>query len=92
MITPTDKRQASLSILQRLRRQGLPPREERMESMFDSLASNEEEKEEEGEEPKAPEYEFEAPEEQEPGTEKKKGPKLDQGKVGKFKKGFMSVR
>ena len=40
MLTPTNKREASLSILQRLRQKGLPEREEKVDSMFDSLAMN----------------------------------------------------
>lgn len=38
MMTESKKRRESLSILQRLRQQGTPGREEKMESMFDSVS------------------------------------------------------
>ena len=98
MITSSDKRQANLSILQRLRQQGLPQREEQMDSMFDSLVgTNESGESEQGEEElEAPDtgdgYEVQSPEQQAKEREKKKkGPTLDQGKVGQFKKGLLSV-
>lgn len=94
MITPTDKREASLSILQRLRRQGLPTREEKVEGMFDGLLAQSDEDRDEGRgETTEPEYEYSSPEEEERerAKKKKKGPNLDQGKVGQFKKGFLST-
>jgi hypothetical protein len=40
MITQSDKRKANLSILQKLRQQGAPVREDKMDSMFDSISPN----------------------------------------------------
>lgn len=74
MITQSDKRQAGLTILQRLRKQGAP-REERVDSMFDSLSGmlpEEEEEEMQGEEQPSPEYELRSPEEEERLRQKKK--------------------
>lgn len=91
MITDSDKRQAGLSLLQRLRRQGVP-REEKVESMFDSLSGGGPEDEPQDEEQPFPEYELRSPEEEAKEREKKKKPALDQKKVDLFKKGFMSVK
>ena len=100
MITDSNKRQAGLTLLQRLRHQGLPDREEKMESMFDSIAGGDEgEGDDEYQaagkpEMKKPEYEEMTPEEEERYREEKrkqKGPSLEPKKVDKFKKGFMSV-
>jgi len=85
-MTESKKRQTSLGILQRLRQKGLPEREEKMESMFDSLIGSDGEDSEP--EVESPEYELESPEEQE---KKRKGPKLEPSKVDQFKKGFKSV-
>ena len=92
-MTESKKRQTSLSILEKLRQQGTPaPREEKMESMFDSIAMSGEESGEDEEVP-APEYELESPEETDKRREKekKKGPNLEPKKVDQFKKGFKSV-
>lgn len=88
MITDSDKRQAGLNLLQRLRRQGLPQREEKVESMFDSLAGDSAEDDGAVD---SPEYEMQSPETVER-ERKKKGPNLDQGKVEKFKKGFFGTK
>lgn len=93
MITDSTKRQTGLNLLQRLRRQGLPAREEKMESMFDSLTGNdEEEKSGDGDTDSSPEYELQSPEQQAKEREKTKGPKLDPGKVDRFKKGFFGTK
>ena len=96
MMTDSMKRQTSLNLLQKLRKQGLPQREEQVDSMFDSLTgggkpseSELEDGEDEGGE--APEYELQSPEQQAKEREKK-GPKLDPSKVEKFKKGFMGTK
>jgi len=93
MITDSTRRQASLNLLQKLRSQGLPNREEKMDSMFDSLTSGEGEsgQDDTEEEIDSPEYELQSPEKQAKEREKK-GPKLDPSKVEKFKKGFMSTK
>lgn len=97
MMTDSMKRQTSLNLLQKLRKQGLPQREEQVDSMFDSLMgggkpgeSELEDGEDEGGE--APEYELQSPEQQAKEREKKKSPNLDQSKVEKFKKGFMGTK
>lgn len=86
MMTESKKRMESLSILQKLRQQGTPGREEKMDSMFDSVARNDGEELEEGE-----------PDEELPegGDEKqlpkKKKPQIDPRKADQFTKGFKSV-
>ena len=73
MITDSTKREASLNLLQKLRRQGLPAREEKMDSMFDSLTKGDvSEQDETGEEADSPEYELQSPEKQAQEREKKK--------------------
>lgn len=88
MITQSDKRKANLSILQKLRQQGAPVREDKMDSMFDSISPN-------GEDVVEGEEDIEDIEmamgEKEKKKEKKKGPSLEPGKVDQFKKGFFSV-
>lgn len=76
MITKSNQREASLSILQRLRQQGLPAREEKMDSMFDGMLAKSEGEESE-EKSQSPEYEMESPEEQARKREKKKNPNLN---------------
>ena len=73
MITDSTKREASLNLLQKLRRQGLPAREEKMDSMFDSLTKGDvSEQDETGEEADSHEYELQSPEKQAQEREKKK--------------------
>ena len=75
MMTASNKRQANLSILQRLRQQGLPQREEQMDSMFDSLTGGEAVSKQDDED-EAPDtgdgYEVQSPEQQERERQKKK--------------------
>jgi hypothetical protein len=94
MITDSTRRQASLNLLQKLRRQGLPNREEKMDSMFDSLTSGEGESEpgDDKEGTDSPDYELQSPAEQAKEREKKKATQLEPGKVDKFKKGFMGTK
>ena len=90
MITQSDKRKANLSILQKLRQQGAPVREDKMDSMFDSISPNGEDME--GGEEDIEDIEMAMGEkEREKKKEKKKGPPLEPGKVDRFKKGFFSV-
>lgn len=96
MMTDSMKRQTSLNLLQKLRRQGLPAREEKMESMFDSLTGSDgsdksDESEQDGED-QTPEYELQSPEQQAKEREKKKNPQLEPGKVERFKKGFLGTK
>ena len=84
MMTESKKRMESLSILQKLRQQGTPGREEKMDSMFDSVVPPE------GEEDGEPDEELpeEGAEKQLP---KKKKPQIDPRKADQFTKGFKSV-
>ena len=95
MITQSDKRKANLSILQKLRQQGAPVREDKLDSMFDSLSYSEEgmgEDTGEGiEEDLEGNVEEAMGEKKESKRLKKKGPPLDDKKVDQFKKGFFSV-
>lgn len=91
MITQSDKRKANLSILQKLRQQGAPVREDKMDSMFDSISPNggEENGGGEGEEDIGDVEEAMGKEGKE--KKKKRGPQLDRDKVDQFKRGFSSV-
>lgn len=76
MMTPSDKRKASLSILQRLRQDGFPQKEETIDSMFVNLYGGEGEGEPgEGEES---EEEMNSKEKK----KKQKNPPLDLAKKG----------
>ena len=90
MMTESKKRMESLSILQKLRQQGTPGREEKMDSMFDSLSQNEGEEDGEGDE-ELPEGEEGQEDNREQLPPPKKKPKLDAKKVEQFTKGFKSV-
>jgi len=98
MLTPTNKREASLSILQRLRQKGLPEREEKVDSMFDSLAMNDGGEEDEDEDKKPlPDVEIEDDQASPPqpalaSPAKKKGPNLNPEKTKQFMKTFKGVR
>jgi len=96
MLTPTNKREASLSILQRLRQKGLPEREEKVDSMFDSLAANDEGEEDADKKP-LPNVEIEDDQASPPqpalaSPAKKKGPNLNPEKTKQFMKAFKGVR
>ena len=96
MLTPTNKREASLSILQRLRQKGLPEREEKVDSMFDSLAMNDEGEEDEDKKP-LPDVEIEDDQASPPqpalaSPAKKKGPNLNPEKTKQFMKAFNGVK
>jgi hypothetical protein len=91
MMTESKKRSATLGILSRLRQQGMPEREEKMDSMFDALAGDyeldKEDKEEMPEDDTAT-----TPEPVTSSPENQKKPKLDQDKAKQFMKAFKSVR
>lgn len=94
MMTESKKRSTTLDILSRLRQQGMPEREERMDSMFDSLVGEEKV---EGDEPSEEDNKEGGDRATLPlpitaSPAKKKGPQLEPEKTKQFMKAFKGTK
>lgn len=96
MMTESKKRSATLGILSRLRQQGMPDREERIDGMFDSLLGEEKEGSEEDKEPRLPDVEIEddtaSPPIPSSGSVAKRKPAANQAGAKAFMKAFKGVK